>query len=457
MTNRFLRALAICVLFVFGGGGIAVAAVVHGTVKNTSGQVLPGVTIEITAAGQRAVVTTTDSHGQYSATISEGAHQITFKLINFSAARRMIDARDNAPAVVDVTLPLETSASIVVTGKKTFRNLADLDTPVNGMIGVADAASAGVITAQQIEARPEQRPGDVLETIPGVVISQHSGEGKANQYYLRGFNLDHGTDFATTVAGVPVNMPTHAHGQGYSDINFLIPELISGVQYKKGPYYADEGDFSSAGAANINYVNYLEKPIAELTMGTFGYERVLAAGSKPWAGGLLLGGLEISRNNGPWTHPDDYHKFNSLVRFTSGNDSEAYSITAAAYDGRWNATDQVPERAIAEGLISRFGAIDPSDGGDSHRYSIAGDWRQLADEGERLRHRLRSRSLLELHVLPRRSGERRSVPPGGPTHRRRRPRHASVVRNVLRPHVRESRGHRPSTRSHRPDRAVSHA
>jgi hypothetical protein len=379
MTNRFLRALAVCVPFVIGGGGIAVAAVVHGTLKDTSGQVLPGVTIEITAAGQRAVVTTTDSHGQYSATVSDGAHQITFKLINFAAARRMIDARDNAPAVVDVTLPLETSASIVVTGKKTFRNLADLDTPVNGMIGVADAASAGVITAQQIEARPEQRPGDVLETIPGVVISQHSGEGKANQYYLRGFNLDHGTDFATTVAGVPVNMPTHAHGQGYSDINFLIPELISGVQYKKGPYYADEGDFSSAGAANINYVNYLEKPIAELTMGTFGYERVLAAGSKPWAGGLLLGGLEISRNNGPWTHPDDYHKFNGLARFTSGNDSEAYSITAAAYDGRWNATDQVPERAIAEGLISRFGAIDPSDGGDSHRYSIAGDWQRRGD------------------------------------------------------------------------------
>jgi outer membrane cobalamin receptor len=93
----------------------------------------------------------------------------------------------------------------------------------------------------------------VLETVPGVVISQHSGEGKANQYYVRGFNLDHGTDFATTVAGVPVNMPTHGHGHGYSDLNFLIPELVSGIQFSKGPYFAEQGDFATAGAATINY------------------------------------------------------------------------------------------------------------------------------------------------------------------------------------------------------------
>ena len=98
-------------------------------------------------------------------------------------------------------------------------------------------------------------------------MSQHSGEGKANQYYLRGFNLDHGTDFSTTVAGVPVNTPTGAHAHGYSDVSFLIPELVSGVQFKKGPYFADEGDFSAAGAANINYVNHLERPIVRVSAG----------------------------------------------------------------------------------------------------------------------------------------------------------------------------------------------
>src|SRR3979411_2821913 len=115
------------------------------------------------------------------------------------------------------------------------------------------------------------RPGEVLETVPGLVISQHSGEGKANQYYLRGFNLDHGTDFATTVAGMPVNLPTNGHGQGYSDLNFLIPELVSGVQYSKGPYFADQGDFATAGSANINYANALDRALVRVGGGGEGF------------------------------------------------------------------------------------------------------------------------------------------------------------------------------------------
>jgi hypothetical protein len=371
-----LRVLALILPFAVTS---AFAALIQGTVRDTGGQPIAGVSVGVTSAGQPAILVVTDQNGHYAARVSPGAYQLSFKRINFAGVRRTVSPADDATATVDVTLSLETSASIVVTGKQTFRNLADLDTPVNGMIGVADAASVGVITANQIEERAEQRPGDVLETIPGVIISQHSGEGKANQYYLRGFNLDHGTDFATTVAGAPVNMPTHAHGQGYSDNNFLIPELISGVQYKKGPYYADEGDFSTAGAANINYTNFLEKPIVSMTGGSFGYQRMLAAGSTAFAGGVLLGGLELSTNNGPWKRPDDYHKFNGLARFTGGGDRSAYSLTVAAYDGKWNATDQVPERAVADDVISRFGAIDPSDGGTSHRYSIAGDWQSSGD------------------------------------------------------------------------------
>src|SRR5213593_3227443 len=147
-------------------------------------------------------------------------------------------------------------------------------------VGTSDAASQGTITPQLIEARPMLRPGEVLETVPGVIISQHSGDGKANQYYLRGFNLDHGTDFATTVAGMPANMPTHGHGQGYSDLNFLIPELVSGVQYSKGPYFADQGDFCTAGSANVNYVDALDRPIVRLGPGDEGYSRALVAASR---------------------------------------------------------------------------------------------------------------------------------------------------------------------------------
>ena len=165
---------------------------------------------------------------------------------------------------MDPVLHLALSSDVIVTGKGTFTNLADAEDPAQNLVGIAQSASQGAITARQLDARPVMRSGEVLETVPGVVISQHSGEGKANQYYLRGFNLDHGTDFATTVAGMPVNMPTHGHGHGYSDLNFLIPELVSGVQFSKGPYFADQGDFATAGAATINYANALAHPIVRV-------------------------------------------------------------------------------------------------------------------------------------------------------------------------------------------------
>src|SRR5262249_7661110 len=201
---------------------------------------------------------TTDTVGRYELQgIPSGHYELTFRLVNFAPATRSVDVKTSDSVSLDVRMPLMLSATVVVTGKSTFTNLADAPHPEENLVGIAVAASQGAITAAQIEARPIMRAGEVLEAVPGVIISQHSGEGKANQYYLRGFNLDHGTDFATTVAGMPVNMPTHAHGQGYSDLNLLIPELVSGVQFSKGPYYADQGDFSTAGAASISYVDAL--------------------------------------------------------------------------------------------------------------------------------------------------------------------------------------------------------
>ena len=241
------------------------------------------------------------------------------------------------------------------------------------LVGIAGAASEGAITAQQILARPIMRAGEVLETVPGLIISQHSGEGKANQYYLRGFNLDHGTDFATSIAGIPVNMPTHGHGHGYTDANFLIPELVSGVQFKKGPYYAEEGDFSAAGAVNVNYVNVLERPIVEVSGGGDGWARFLGAASPRVGQGRLLAALELNHNNGPWTLADDYQKVNGVVRYSEGGATSGFSVTGMFYRGEWNATDQVPERAIADGTISRFGHIDPTNGGKTHRYSLSAD------------------------------------------------------------------------------------
>ena len=244
------------------------------------------------------------------------------------------------------------------------------------MVGVADSASEGVTGRKELEQRPILRPGELLETVPGVIITQHSGSGKANQYFLRGFNLDHGTDFRITVDDIPVNMPSHGHGQGYSDLNFLIPELVDTVRYKKGAYYADEGDFSAAGAAEMTYVTSLPRGIAAVTPGNEGYRRALAADSVKVGEGDLLGAFEYGASNGPWVHPDDYRKLNGVLRWNRGDAGNGLTVTAMGYDGQWNSTDQIPERAVADGLISRFGAIDPSDGGRSYRYSLAADWRR---------------------------------------------------------------------------------
>jgi hypothetical protein len=247
------------------------------------------------------------------------------------------------------------------------------------MVGVADSATEGVTGRKELEERPILRPGELLETVPGVIITQHSGSGKANQYFLRGFNLDHGTDFRITVDDIPVNMPSHGHGQGYSDLNFLIPELVDTVRYKKGAYYAEEGDFSAAGAAEFTYVNSLPKGILALTPGEYGYARLLAADSVKYGGGDLLGGFEVGANNGPWVHPDDYHKLNGVLRWNRGDAGNGLTVTAMGYDGKWNSTDQIPERAVDEGLIDRYGAIDPTDGGRAYRFSLAADWRRGSD------------------------------------------------------------------------------
>ena len=250
-----------------------------------------------------------------------------------------------------------------------------------GLIGTASSATEGTVTASQLENRPLLRPAEVLEVVPGLIISQHSGDGKANQYYLRGFNLDHGTDFATSLMGMPVNLPTNAHGQAYSDLQFLIPELIERMQYRKGPYAADVGDFATAGSAAIEYFHTLDAPFAQITLGQDNYKRALLAGSPELASGNLLYALELGENNGPWVLPEDLHKVNGLLRFSHGTEMNGWSAAAMAYQSDWDSTDQVPQRAIDTALISRFGNIDPTDGGQTHRYSLSGEWSDKSAKG----------------------------------------------------------------------------
>ena len=296
----------------------------------------------------------------------------------------MITAAAPATALATVTAVAKTTSALQVV--EVIARHYD-----NGL-GMSDAASQGVVRAEMLASRPLLRPGEALETVPGLVVTQHSGDGKANQYFLRGLNLDHGTDFATSVNGVPVNLPSHAHGQGYSDLNFLIPELVSRIDYRKGPYFAKNGDFAAAGSADIDYQTRLVAPFAQLTLGGDRYRRAVLAGSTALgrpntprqatdedAGLHLLAAAELMGNDGPWALREGLQRANGLLTLSSGHRASGWSATLAAYSARWAATDQIPQRLIVAGQyqgapFTRFDAIDTSDGGSTHRSSLSARW-----------------------------------------------------------------------------------
>src|ERR671913_326636 len=315
MGKMFSATVAVVLLLIVTTPSSAqTTGAIAGTVEDDTGGVLPGVTVSVTVPGAPSIRdTVTDAQGAYRFDkVPAGPAELTFRLINFSSGRRIVTVAPGATTTANVRMVVAVSADIV-------------------------------ITAAQLAVRPVNRATEVLETVPGMIISQHSGEGKANQYYLRGFNLDHGFDFSQTIAGIPVNMPTHAHAQGYADSNFLIPELVSGVQFRKGPYYAENGDFSSAGSANINYFNVLERPLVTLTGGSFDYGRFLGAVSPRVGRGHLLTAFEFERDNGPWISPNGKDKYNALIRYSQGDTRNGLSLTLLGFRNHWHSTDQIPQ------------------------------------------------------------------------------------------------------------------
>ena len=259
--------------------------------------------------------------------------------------------------------------------------VVDIVSHYDNTLGSSNAASEGVVQAPLLNTRALLRPAEALEFIPGVVVTQHSGDGKANQYFLRGMNLDHGTDFATSVNGVPINLPTHAHGHGYSDLNVLIPELVQNVHYKKGPYFASEGDFSSAGSAQFVYRTQLPRDVLDVTLGQRGYLRGLAAVSRTMSNEVtLLSAVEHVQNNGPWTVPEHLHKLNTQFILSSGSPRQGWTTSLSAYRASWTATDQVPLHLINNDTIGRYDSLDASDGGQTQRTSVSGTWHQASND-----------------------------------------------------------------------------
>ena len=248
------------------------------------------------------------------------------------------------------------------------------------LLGTASTASEGVVGDEELQLAPAYRPGQLLETVPGLIVTLHSGEGKANQFLLRGYNLDHGTDLAVFVDGMPINQPTHAHGQGYTDLNFMIPELADGIIYTKGPYHADVGDFGAVGSVHLDYRDTLASQVAA-TAGTLGFQRIFAAASPVFGNDQWLAAAEVQHYDGPFAKPDDARKENLVLRYSGGDADSGYSATAMFYHQQWTNTTDIPVRALTEGLIAnRFGTLDSSDGGDARRASLS--WQYHSSPGD---------------------------------------------------------------------------
>ena len=248
------------------------------------------------------------------------------------------------------------------------------------LLGNTVSASEGYIGASELAIRPLLRRGELLETVPGLVVTQHSGGGKANQYFARGFNLDHGTDIAISAEGMPVNLRSHAHGQGYADINFVIPELVQSIHFRKGPYHSDVADFSGVGSIQLSFIDTLPRNFAQIELGEHRALRLVTAATHQVEDQFVTGAFELARGDGPWRLPEDLERFNGYVRFGWTHGPAQFRLTALSYVSNWNSTDQIPLRALSAGVVDRFGFVDPSDGGESERHSLS--LSALIDQGD---------------------------------------------------------------------------
>jgi len=306
--------------------------------------------------------------------VYEAGNQETGSRLSSTAAVAPGTASEAAGPAVSPPAPAAASAAPVSAAPTVDLDEVVVTGRAANLVGRAGSASSGSVGQADLNERPLLRPAEVLEAVPGLLITQHSGDGKANQYFTRGFNLDHGTDFAFSVDGVPVNEPSNAHGQGYADLNFMIPELVQTVNYTKGPFNIEVGDFATAGSANFIYPTVLKNGIGSLTMGENGYERALAASQLPLLGGNLIYALEIDAYDGPWQVPERMKKYDGFLHYSVGPSFNRWVISHSAYEASWDATNQMPQDMISANLLSPYGNLSPTDGGRRDRDFLSVAW-----------------------------------------------------------------------------------
>ncbi len=331
-----------------------------GWVEDTSGHPLHEVSVQVLVSGefQTLARTITDHQGTFS--FSDLPHSDLDLIVSkagFESVSALVRENERDRDIVFVlvaTLP-EIATEIAVFGAVP-----------------RSASSSSTFRKEEFGKRIIEDTGDVLGVVPGLTVVQHAGGGKANQYLIRGFDADHGTDFAISFAGIPVNMVSHAHGQGYSDVNFLIPETLETIDVYKGPYFAELGNLATAGAAILGLREEFEDSFFKLEGGQFESGRVVLGLSPKvdWTRGFVV--LESRYTNGPFVDPQAFKRFNIATRWSFDlSDSQVLSLLGTAYHGQWNQSGQIPLREVKAGRLDRFGSVDPSEGGDSSRYNFS--------------------------------------------------------------------------------------
>ncbi len=364
-----------CLLFATMWCTWAAGVSLSGTVVDASGSAISGATVRVqNASGTAVAATQSDTGGSFAiSALPAGDYRLVVSHADFESREIPVTVgTTQAPAPLRISLSVSTmNTSVTVQGRD------------DSLIGVAQSATQGTVGAAELRDRPILRSGEVLETVPGVIITQHAGGGKANQYFLRGFNLDHGTDIAISLDGMPLNLPSHGHGEGYADMNTVIPELVERVDFRKGPYYADVGNYGSAGSANLVFFKTLPRNFVQIEGGMYGYGRAVVGASHSFGRGSLVAGGEASHDDGPWNRSDNYGKFNGLLSYSQGTEASGFSLTARGYHGKWNSSDQIAANAAP--LTGLFGTLNPDDGGNSQRYSLQAEWhRQSANSATKI-------------------------------------------------------------------------
>jgi outer membrane cobalamin receptor len=331
-------------------------AAIRGTVLDSaSKQTLPGV---IVSAGPGRTAST-DQFGNFLiSNIAPGSYALKVTLLGYNTR------------TIDVEVPVNETKVVVIKMGESPLNLSEVEITQNTGLN----SSMNIINQVDLSLRPVRSSQDVLKTVPGLVIAQHAGGGKAEQIFLRGFDIDHGTDISLTVDGMPVNMVSHAHGQGYADLHFLIPEVIDRVDFNKGPYYAEHGDFTTAGYAAFQTKSTLDRSSIKLEAGQFDSYRTVALidlfNNNTLNRNAYIA-VDYSSTDGYFESPQGFNRINVMGKYHERiNDNSILTVSTSTFRSRWDASGQVPQRAIDQGLITRFGAIDDKEGGSTSRSNL---------------------------------------------------------------------------------------